>query len=92
VQYDPDTLPNSLDLTSVRESNPDIILLLSMSKAGAFAEMIRNNDISAPLVGTRVIERNTLLETPAADGLIFTIPALKKPDPFFSRYREEYGE
>ncbi|OQA58810.1 MAG: hypothetical protein BWY45_01043 [Euryarchaeota archaeon ADurb.Bin294] len=92
VQYDPDTLPDSLDLTPVRDNNPDIILLLSMSEAGAVAEMIRNIDISAPLVGTRVIERNTLLENPAADGLIFTIPALNKSDPFFSRYREEYGE
>lgn len=92
VQYDPDTLPGSLDLTPVRDNNPDIILLLSMSEAESVAEMIRNCGISAPLVGTRVIERNTLLETPVADGLIFTIPALNRSVPFFSRYREEYGE
>ena len=42
VQYDPDTLPGSLDLTPVRGNNPDIILLLSMSEAEAVAEMIRN--------------------------------------------------
>ncbi|HOJ97349.1 MAG TPA: ABC transporter substrate-binding protein [Methanospirillum sp.] len=92
VQYNPDTLPDSLNLTSVKKSNPDVILLLSVSEAGEVAKMIRNNGISAPLVGTRVIERNTLLEIPATEGLVFTIPALNEFAPFFSRYREEYEE
>lgn len=92
VQYDPDNLSGSLDLTSVKENNPDIILLLSVSEAGAVVEMIRNNNISTPLVGTRVIERNTLLESPVTEGLIFTTPALNRSEPFFSRYREKYGE
>jgi ABC-type branched-subunit amino acid transport system substrate-binding protein len=90
--YDPDTLPDSLNLTSVRDSYPDVILLLSVSEAGTIVDMIRNYYISVPLVGTRVIERNTLLENPAANGLIFTTPALNLSDPFFSRFRETCGE
>lgn len=92
VHYDPDNLPDSLDLTSVSESNPDVILLLSFSEAGTIMEMIRDNNISAPLVGTRGIEWNTLLESPATKGLIFTTPALNRSEPFFSRFHEKYGE
>jgi len=92
VVYNPNDLPDSLNITKVRDSNPDVILVLSMSEALTVAEMIRNNDISAPLVGTRVIEWNTLLKSPASEGLIFTTPALNRSEPFFFRYREKYGE
>ncbi|PKL59774.1 MAG: hypothetical protein CVV33_06105 [Methanomicrobiales archaeon HGW-Methanomicrobiales-4] len=44
------------------------------------------------MVATRVIERNSLKETKAAEGLIFTTPLLNQSHPFFTRFREKYNE
>lgn len=90
--YNPDDLQSTLNITNVTAFSPDVIVLLSVSEAGSVAETIRNIGLTVPLIGTRVIERNSLLETEAVDGLIFTVPALNRTHPFFSRYLDEYGE
>lgn len=92
VKYDPDRLEESLDTEAISENNPDIILLLSVTEGGKVIGIIREHGISVPLLGTRVIERNTLLDEPAAEGLIFTTPALDRSHPFFNQYLEQFGE
>lgn len=91
-RYDQNNISATLNITDILLSDPDVVVLLSVSEGGEVAELLRNGGISAPFVGTRVIGRNTLTEIKAADGLIFTTPELNSSHPFFTRYREKYGE
>lgn len=90
--YDPDIIESTLNITGIGRSDPDVIVLLSVSEAGRVAELIRKEGINVPLVGTRVLARNSLAETEAAEGLIFTTPVLNESHPFFQKYFDEYGE
>lgn len=90
--YNSNNPESTLNITEVEQADPDVLVLLSVSEGGKVAELIRKAGITAPLVGTRVIERNSLLETPASEGLIFTTPALNTSHPFFARYLDGYGE
>lgn len=91
-RYDQDNVETTLNYSEIVESNPDVIVLLSVSEGTEVIRQLREHDISAPLVGTRVIERNSLTETNAAEGLIFTSPALHTSHPFFNQYFKQYGE
>ncbi len=91
-RYNQDKVNETLNISEIRESNPDVIMLLSVSEGGRVAELLRTAGISAPLVGTRVIERKSLADVPAAEGLIYTTPELNRTHPFFKRYSESYGE
>ena len=90
--YDQDNVETTLNYSEILESNPDVIVLLSVSEGGEVIRLLREHDITAPFVGTRVIERNSLTETDSAEGLIFTSPALNTSHPFFNQYFEKYGE
>ncbi len=90
--YNPNDPASTLNCSEIIQSNPDAIVLLSVSEGGIVAELLRKEGIQATLVGTRVIERNSLADIEAAQGLIFTTPALNESHPFFTRYFEKYGE
>ncbi len=90
--YNPDNLDSTLNISIIKKNNPDVILLLSVSEGGKVIEIIRNAGINTALVGTRVIERNSLLESKETEGLIFTTPALNRSHPFFKRYFYKYRE
>ena len=91
-RYNQDNVESTLNYSEISESDPDVIVLLSVSEGGEVTRLLREHDISAPFVGTRVIERNSLAETNSAEGLIFTSPALNESQSFFTQYFEEYGE
>jgi ABC-type branched-subunit amino acid transport system substrate-binding protein len=91
-RYDQNDVSASLNINAILDSDPDVVVLLSVSEGGTVAELLRNGGITARLAGTRVIERNSLTETEAAEGLVFTTPELNRSHPFFARYREIYGE
>ncbi|HWQ65430.1 MAG TPA: ABC transporter substrate-binding protein [Methanospirillum sp.] len=90
--YNPNDIDSTLNITEIIQKDPDVIVLLSASEGGRVAELLRDAGITAQLVGTRVIERNSLAETNATEGLIFTTPALNMSHPFFQRYFDMYGE
>lgn len=90
-RYDQNHVESTLNISAITQADPDVLLLLSVSEGGNVVDLLRTAGITAPLVGTRTIERNSLAETTAAEGLIFTTPALNSSHPFFTRYREKYG-
>lgn len=90
--YNANNINSSLDLTAIRQNEPDVIVLLGFSEGTKVAELLRDGGITVPLAGTRGIESNILARTPAAEGLVFTTPALNQSHPFFSRYLETFGE
>jgi len=90
--YNQDSVETTLNYSEIIESNPDIIVLLSVSEGGEVIRLLREHNINEPLVGTRVIERNSLKKINSAEGLIFTSPALNTSHPFFNQYFEKYGE
>lgn len=89
--YNPNDPASSLNIAEIRESDPDAIVLLSVSEAGTVIDLLRSQGITVPLVGTRVIESENLVQTKAAEGLVFSTPALNRSHPFFSRYYDQYG-
>ncbi|PWR75082.1 branched-chain amino acid ABC transporter substrate-binding protein [Methanospirillum stamsii] len=92
IRYNQDSVETTLNYSEIIESNPDVIVLLSVSEGGEVIRLLREHNITTPFVGTRVIERNSLTEINSADGLIFTSPALNTSHPFFNQYFEKYGE
>ncbi len=91
TRYDQDSVDLTLNTTEIVQADPDVVLLLSVSEGGEVAALLRNAGITAPFVGTRVIERNSLAMTQAAEGLIFTSPQLNQSHPFFATYHEKSG-
>ncbi|ABD40447.1 amino acid/amide ABC transporter substrate-binding protein, HAAT family [Methanospirillum hungatei JF-1] len=91
-RYDQNNVATTLNITSINEAHPDVILLLSESEGGEVIKLLRTNNILSPIIGTRVIERNTLTEIDETEGLIFTTPQLNESHPFFTRFYEKYGE
>ncbi len=91
-RYDQNNVATTLNISSISEADPDVLLLLSVSEGGEVIKLLRTNNILSPIIGTRVIERNTLTEIDETDGLIFTTPQLNESHPFFTRYYEKYGE
>jgi ABC-type branched-subunit amino acid transport system substrate-binding protein len=91
-RYDQNNVQESLNITDIFRVNPDVLVLLSVSEGATVTELLRSGGITCPLIATRVIERNSLTTTGAAEGLIFTTPALNRSHPFFTRYFEKYGE
>jgi branched-chain amino acid transport system substrate-binding protein len=89
--YDPTDPASSLNVADIRESDPDVIVLLSVSEAATVIDLLRSQGITVPLVGTRVIESENLMQSSAAEGLVFSTPALNRSHPFFSRYYDQYG-
>lgn len=89
--YNPDKPDDTLNTTAIRESNPEVIVLLSASEGGKIAQILRAAGISVQLAGTRIIEGATLAKTDAAEGLVFTTPALNQSHPFFQRYYDDFG-
>ena len=92
IQYDQNTVNTTLNVSEIKEGDPDVILLLSFSEGPAVMELLRDEGVTTPFVGTRGIESNALVKTKAAEGLIFTTPELNQSHPFFARYREMYGD
>jgi ABC-type branched-subunit amino acid transport system substrate-binding protein len=90
--YNSNAIESTLNITAIIRSEPDVIVLLSFSEGAKIEELLRDGGITVSLVGTRGIESNVLTRTPAAEGLIFTTPALNESHPFFTRYVHEYGE
>ncbi|MDD1727632.1 MAG: ABC transporter substrate-binding protein [Methanospirillum sp.] len=90
--YNPDDPKSTLNISEIREADPDAIVLLGFSEVPAVVRVIRDAGITAPLIGTRGVENNALAATKEAEGLIFTTPSLNRTNPFFDRYREYYHE
>ncbi len=90
-RYDQNAVESTLNISDIMQADPDVLVLLSVSEGANVVDLLRNGGITTPLVATRVIERNSLIQTKAAEGLIFTTPALNRSHPFFSRYHEKYG-
>lgn len=89
--YDPDDPASSLNIDEIRASDPEVIVLLSVSEAATVIDLLRSQGISVPLVGTRVIENEALMQSGSAEGLVFSTPTLNRSHPFFSRYYDQYG-
>lgn len=91
-RYDQDNVTLTLNPDEIARAEPDAVVLLSVSEGGDVIRILRNKGIDVPFIGTRVIQRNSLADTKEAEGLIFTTPVLNSSHPFFSHYREEYGD
>ncbi len=90
--YNPDDPKSTLNISEIREADPEVIVLLGFSEVPVVVKVIRDAGITAPLIGTRGVENNALAATKEAEGLIFTTPALNRTNPFFDRYHEHYHE
>lgn len=91
-RYNQNDVNSSLNITEIKQADPDVLVLLSVSEGGTVISLLRDGGVTVPLVGTRTIERNSLAGIPQAEGFFFTTPVLNKSHPFFTRYYNKFGE
>jgi ABC-type branched-subunit amino acid transport system substrate-binding protein len=77
-------------LNEIKNTNPDVLVLISAGNGARIAKQAREIGINAQLVGTRPIERPELLDEPAADGLIYTYPSHSFTHPMLDAYEKTY--
>ena len=90
--YNPDEVESTLNISEIKQRDPDVIVFLGFSEGAKVVSLIRKAGINTSLIGTRGIENNMLANTKEAEGILFTTPALNKSNPFFTRYFKEYHE
>jgi ABC-type branched-subunit amino acid transport system substrate-binding protein len=79
------------ELTTVKNADPEIIVLISTSEAALITKQAREIGISSQLIGVRPTLTNQLLAEPAAEGLEFTYPDLDESIPIYQQFKSQYG-
>src|SRR3990172_1186185 len=92
--YNPGDADVSSQLSKIKASEPDMLVLVSTGKEGGlFAKKARELGINAPLSSQRPIQSPELLQAgDAVEGLVYSYPAYDVNHKFVSRYKEKFGK
>jgi branched-chain amino acid transport system substrate-binding protein len=92
--YAPGDADVNAQLTKIKASNPDVLVLVSTGKEGGlFARRARELGLHVPLVSQRPIQSPELLEQAAAvEGMVYSYPAYDVNHPFIEKYVVKYGK
>lgn len=92
LAYNPESKDFQKSLTEIKNTDPDVIVLISSSEAADICKAIRQAGIDAQLVGTRPIERPEMLaENQYTEGLIYTFPSFDSENVMLDMFRNKYN-
>jgi branched-chain amino acid transport system substrate-binding protein len=92
--YNPGDTDVNAQLSKIKASNPDVLVLVSTGKEGGlFAKKARELGIDVPFASQRPIQSPELLQAgDAVEGLVYSYPAYDVNHRFVSRYKEKFGK
>jgi branched-chain amino acid transport system substrate-binding protein len=79
------------ELTTVKNSNPEIIVLISTKESVLITQQARQMGITSQLIGVRPTLTNQLLAEPTAEGLQFSYPDLDETNAVYTQFKSQYG-
>jgi ABC-type branched-subunit amino acid transport system substrate-binding protein len=79
------------ELETVKNANPEIIVLISTKEAALITKQARQKGITTKFFGVRPTLTNQLLAEPTADGLEFSYPDLDETNPVYQQFLNQYG-